>query len=356
MKILHTADLHLNEKNDRRWDAFGELVNLASREQVAALIIAGDLFDQDVAAENMRGRLRSVLGAGAFQTIIIPGNHDCRAFRSGLFFGENVFVISDWRKPVCLGDTAFWGLPHADISAGALAARLREMALLMDSARENILLFHGELLDTFFTPLDTGQEGTRRCMPARLSFFEPLPVSYVLAGHFHSRYAAWQIEKGGLFIYPGSPVAVTRRETGRRKANLIDADQAPREVNLDSFHYEKLTVTLDPFSQQDPLSDLDHELDRLHPGARILLTVEGLFDSSALYMSEAEMAAEIRQKTKQVGADEPVFNFVDVRHVLEDDLFKKFRAFLTETDLPPELKKEVEAMVIQAFRGVARCS
>lgn len=356
MKILHTADLHLNEKNDRRWKAFEELVSLARREEVAALVIAGDLFDQDVAAENMRSRLRALLAPGTFQTIILPGNHDCKAFRSGLYFGENVFVISDWREPVCLGNTDLWGLPHAEISSGDLAARLREMALLMDSARENILLFHGELLDTFFAPLDAGEEGTRRCMPARLSFFEPLPVRYVLAGHFHSRYAAWQIENGGLFIYPGSPVAVTRRETGRRKVNLVDSDQAPRELDLDSFHYEKLTLTLDPFSRHDPRSDLDQILDRLHPAAGILLTVEGFFDSSAFNLSEAELAAQIRQKINQFCPSEPVFNFVDVRHVLEDDLFIRFRAALTETDHPLELKKELEAMVIQAFRGVKKCT
>ncbi len=356
LKILHTADLHLDENAGERWDALEELVNLAGREEVSALVIAGDLFDRESAAETMRGPLRAVFGGCGFQTVILPGNHDHQAYRSGLYFGDNVSVIRDWREPVCLGDTVFWGLPHDHLDAPRLAARLREMASLMNPDQENILLFHGELLDTFFPRPDLGQEGELRYMPARLSFFDPLPVRYILAGHFHSRFAAWQAPGGSLFIYPGSPVSVTKRETGRRKANLLVPGETPREAVLNSFHFEELLITLDPFAGEDPLLELDRKLDELHPAAGVLLTVDGLFDGAALNLDEDALVSGIKQKMARFSTAEPSFNFIDVRHIIEDDLFKKFRDALAKTDYSLAMKKEIEEMAIYAFRGVRQCS
>ncbi len=352
MKILHTADLHLTEAASERWDAFIELVNIARKHQVSALVIAGDLFDQDVAAETMRARFRAIIGSSKFQTIILPGNHDHKAYRSGLYFGENVSVINTWEEPVRIGELAVWGLPFERISKDQLVSRLRDMASHMQAEENNVLLFHGELLDAYFSRQDLGDEGDLRYMPAKISYFESLPLQYVLAGHFHSRYASWQIPGGGLFIYPGSPVSVTRRETGRRMANLISAAEAPVEIALDSFHYEELVVSLDPFATKDPLPELDQKLDRLHPAAKVLLTVEGLFNGSALGINEEELAFQIKKKVEQICAGEPVLNFLDVRHVLEDDLFKKFIVRLDEMDYPPDLKEQAKELVVQAFRGV----
>lgn len=356
IKILHTADLHLDDNAGERRAALAELLTLAGQEEVTALVIAGDLFDHAGAAEGMRAELRAAFEGCRFKTVILPGNHDYRAYRSGLYFGDDVAVIHDWKEPVHLGEAVLWGLPHDHVGSDRLAARLREMASLMDPEQENILLYHGELLDTFFSRRDMGEEGEERYMPARLAFFEPLPARYILAGHFHSRFAVWQAPGGGVFVYSGSPVSVTRRETGRRKAGLLVPGEAPREIALESFHYEELTITLDPFTKEDPLLELDRQLAGLHSSAGVLLTVEGLFDSAAFNLGEAELVSAIKQKTAHLYTPEPLFSFVDVSHILEDDLFKRIKATLEEADYPPRLKKEVEEMVIQAFRRVKQCS
>lgn len=356
MKILHTADLHLTEKAEERWDALDELVALARSRQVSAMVIAGDLFDREVEAETVRHRLRAALRGSDFETIIIPGNHDFKSYRSGLYFGDNITVITDWQKPVVLGRIAFWGLPFEQISGGKIVNRLQEIASLISPADKNILLFHGELLDTTFSRHELGDEGDRRYMPVKLSYFDSIPLQYVLAGHFHSRYAAWNLPGGGLFIYPGSPAAVTRRETGRRKANLVSTEEPPVELELNSFHYEEFKITLDPYETANPLSMLDHKLEELHPSARLLLTVEGLFNSFSLGMNESELAQALIEKAAGCSAGEPVFDFYDVQHVLEDDLFKQFNARLAETDCSPELKEQVKEMVVRAFRVVKACS
>ena len=45
MKIAVTADVHLNEKHQERFDAFKNIVNLVRNKNIKYLIVAGDLFD-----------------------------------------------------------------------------------------------------------------------------------------------------------------------------------------------------------------------------------------------------------------------------------------------------------------------
>jgi len=356
VKLLHTADLHLNEQAPERWAALAELAKTAKREQVEALVIAGDLFDRDVEAEMLRSRLRETLGSGSFLTVIIPGNHDSRAYCSGLFFGEGVRVITDWRRPVCLGDVELWGLPYEPLEGEKLAGRLLDISSLMNPDKNNCLIFHGELLDAYFSARDSGPEGNRRYMPVKLSYFSSLPLQYVLAGHFHSRHSAWQLPGGGYFVYPGSPVAVTKRETGRRSASLITPEKPPVEMPLDTFHYEEIRVILDPFTENDPLAAIRERIGKVDPAAGVLLTVDGLFNGSLISLSEAQLASEIKKIPGKRWAAPPVLNFSDVRHVLQDDLFRRFESILAVKDYSPEQKKKIKEMAVRAFRVVKTCS
>jgi len=54
MKILHTADIHLKEYNDERWEALQELINIGRKEKIDVLVISGDLFDRNTNAESLR--------------------------------------------------------------------------------------------------------------------------------------------------------------------------------------------------------------------------------------------------------------------------------------------------------------
>lgn len=356
LKILHTSDLHLTEKASERWDALDEIVKITSNHQASALVIVGDLFDHNVEADKLRARLRAIFGGSDFQTIILPGNHDHKAYRSGLYFGEKVSVITAWEEPVRVGEAFFWGLPYEKLSGEKLVNRLRKIAGLMNPDNINFLLFHGELLDAYFSRTDLGDEGDLRYMPVKLSYFEPLPIQYVLAGHFHSRYTSWQLPRGGLFIYPGSPVAVTRREIGRRVANLVEQGRDPLEIPLSTHHYEKVVISLDPFNSEDPLIMLDKKMRKIPAESKVILKVEGLFNGSALGMDENELSTKIRARIGSRFGGDPAMEFFDVRHIIEDELFQQFHERLNLVDCPGEQKEQVKQMVVSAFRVVKACS
>lgn len=353
MKILHTSDLHLCEGAAERWAALDELTGLARRRGASVLAIAGDLFDQHADAALLRPRLRDIFSGGGFSTVILPGNHDYRAYRSGLFFGEGVRVIRHWREPVEAGGIRFWGMPYEPLSSAALALRLRELSTLIPEEGIDILLYHGELLDAFYAREDLGGEGPGRYMPARLDYFRDLPVSAVLAGHFHSRFTAWELSPGRFFVYPGSPVAVTRRETGPRKVHLWQVGASPEEIALDTFHFVEERLHLDPFAspRTDPVALLRRRLANLHPQARLLLTVEGFYNGQE-GGSEEELVKSLQQAAGEKLYGEPEFSFMDIGEILEDPLFRLFHRKLAATDYPGELKERIQKAVIRAMMEV----
>ncbi len=352
MKILHTADLHLQENAYRRWEALQELVDLACREQVEALVISGDLFDRQVDAALLRPKLRQILTPGDFTTVIIPGNHDSGAFRSGLYFGDRVKVITDPNKPVDIGAALIFGFPYEPCTGEQMAYRLQGLAGTLSQEFPNILLYHGELLDAYFSSWEWGDEGEQRYMPIKLSFFQGISIDYVLAGHFHSRFAVWDLPEGGFFVYPGSPVAITSREKGRRKANLFELGKAPGERTLSTFHLEQITMDLEPGEETDPLALLTGRLAEIHPDAGLLLTVRGFINSRLLGVSEQELVDKIKQVAGNRFYKEADFLFQDITDILEDDLYKAFAERLARMNLSSEQQQNIKEIVIRAMVGV----
>lgn len=80
LRLLHTSDVHIGDdpiQPGARLDSFKAVVDAALEQDVDAVLIAGDLFDNariedDVVAQTIKelSRLRQ-------PTIVIPGNHDC---------------------------------------------------------------------------------------------------------------------------------------------------------------------------------------------------------------------------------------------------------------------------------------
>ncbi|MEW5785414.1 MAG: metallophosphoesterase [Bacillota bacterium] len=330
MKILHTADLHLKKHGDERWQALQTLLQIGEREQISLLAISGDLFDQGADLLKLQDRVREAFSGRPFTVLVLPGNHDYAAYSGGIYLGANAVILTDWETPFAHGDLLIWGLPHSssDREGGTVLDRLHALSGRLSAGKRHLLLYHGELLDTFYARQELGDEGAARYMPVKLSHFQGLPFDYVLAGHFHTNFTVRTLDRGGYFVYPGSPVSITRRETGRRKVNLFTPGGPPGEYRLDTPHYATVNITLDPFAGSDPLAQLAEALDGLHPAARLILTVSGYIDGSR-GVAESDLAHRVEQLTAGRCAAPPELTFQDIRVVLEDDLFK---SFLTRLD------------------------
>ncbi len=351
MKVLHTADIHLKDYQDDRWKTLKKMIEVGKKEKIEVFAISGDLFDKGIDAEALRPRIRELFSKTGFKVILIPGNHDIESYRSGAYFGEDIEIISDLTKPCEANGLRIWGFPFEHIEGEEILSKLGSLVNILKTDKTNILLYHGELLDAFFSRKDFGKEGEGRYMPAKLSYFKDLNIDYVLAGHFHSKFRVWELENGGYFVYPGSPVSITRRETGRRKVNIFEIGKPPEEYPLDTPHFEEVDIELDPFKDEDPVKMIREGLEAIHPDAKILLRVTGYIDSSRINMSESELVSRISKITEGKLLEND-FAFRDIHTLFEDNLFKDFRNKLEEKGFDDEKKRGLLDLTVKAMLGV----
>ncbi len=123
MKILHTADWHIGKKLDNfsRLDeqraVLDEICNIAVAQNVDAVIVAGDLFDNfnpsAEATELLYSTLHRLANNGKRAVIAIAGNHD----------SPERIQVPDALARVC--GIIFVGFPNAEITAFSTEGRIK---------------------------------------------------------------------------------------------------------------------------------------------------------------------------------------------------------------------------------------
>ncbi len=347
MKILHTADIHLKEYNDERWEVLQKLIELGKKEKIEIFVISGDLFDKGIDAENLRPKIREIFSNNGFKIVLIPGNHDSDSYRD-MYFGEDAVTLTELDTPFEYEDVKLWGMPFERVEGESILKKFHSLATKLTANTKNILLYHGELLDVFFSRNDFGDEGEERYMPVKLSYFKGINVDYVLAGHFHSKFDIRKLENNGFFVYPGSPVSITKRETGQRKVNIFEVGDPPDEYLLDSPHFEELVIDLDPLKDRDPVAIVKEHIEKVHPRAKIILTIKGYINSEKTKISESEFVKRIKEITGERCIEEH-FELKDIHLILENDLFKSFINKLENTDYSEEKKRQMRDIAIKAM-------
>ena len=348
IKIIHTEDIQLRKYGGDRWETLQRLIEIGKKEKIEIFVISGDLFDKGIDAENLRPKIREIFSDTGFRIVLIPGNHDSDSYASGMYFGEDMVILTDLNSPFEYKDVRIWGMPFEPIDGEKTLNKLHLLANNLTPDKKNILLYHGELLDIFFSRRDFGDEGEERYMPVKISYFIDLKIDYVLAGHFHSSFDVRRLENGGYFVYPGSPVSITKRETGKRKVNIFEVGKPPKEYPLDTPYFEEVTIEFDPFKDKKPIEVIQKHFNNLHPEARIILTVKGFVNGEAIGMTEVEFVGQIKKMVARKCVEEH-YEFKDIRMILQDNLFKSFIEKLEETGYQEERKKQMRDIVIKAM-------
>ncbi len=356
MKMLHTADIHLKEYEDERWKALQKLIEIGKKEKVEIFVISGDLFNKDIDAENLRPKIRELFSHNGFQFVLIPGNHDSDSYRSGMYFGEDTTILTDLEDCFEYKGARIYGISFEPIGGEKILHKLHSLRDKFTSdKKKNILLYHGELLDAFFSRKsrkDFGDEGEERYMPVKLSYFKDLDIDYVLAGHFHSNFQIRRLANGGFFVYPGSPLSLTKRETGQRKVNIFKLGGPPGEYLLDTPYLEEVNIIFDPLKDKIPLEIVKKHLASFPPEAKIILTIKGYVNSKETKMNESELVEEIKKIASNRCAELPKFEFKDIQTILEDELFKKLLHKLEQANYDEGKKRQMRDIAIKAMSEV----
>lgn len=352
MKILHTSDIHLREFEDKRWQTLIKLLEIGEKEEIKVFVISGDLFDNNININQLRPKLMKYFSNSNFDIVIIPGNHDKDSYKNA-FLGQNTKILLNILEPYEKDNVCFWGLPFEEIDEIGITERLNQIKTKLASNKVNILLYHGEIVDKYYSRLDFGEEPEYRYMPMKLDYFEDFNFDYILAGHFHRNFDIFHLKNGCFFVYPGSPISITRRETGRRKVNIFNIDESPHEFLLDSFHFEIVNIDLNPFTD-NPIDEIVMDsLKNLHPSAFVDINVRGFINSSEINLTEPEIIGRLERlisKSKYNGMIIPEFQ--DISNILNNTLYKRIEKKISNLEESEENKNEIRRLIINSMMGV----
>ncbi|MEQ5868333.1 DNA repair exonuclease [Sagittula sp. NFXS13] len=263
-KILHTADVHLDSplKSLALKDeglrtrvmaatrtAFTRIVDTALSEQVAALLIAGDLFDGAERSARTAAFLTGELDrlrAANIRVYYIKGNHDADNPITGeLSLPDNVHVFTGHGgKDELASDLWIHGVSFS--GRHAPDSLLPKFAPPVEGA-VNIAMLHTSL---------AGSEGHDTYAPCSVAELTAAGFDYWALGHVHKR----QVHaRSPWVIMPGCPQGRDIGEAGPRSASLLtitDGQIQVEEVPTSAVEFAALEIDVTGFASADAMRDL----------------------------------------------------------------------------------------------------
>ena len=253
IKILHTADIHLDSplrslaiRNSELRKvvttatraSFSQLIDIAIAEDVAALLISGDLFDGKERSASTGAFLMAELdrlGEAGIRVFYIKGNHDAENPITGTLDLPSHVHVFDARggKEKLVDDVWIHGVSFTDRHApDSLLPRFKSPV----PGAVNIAMLHSSL---------AGAAGHDVYAPCSLADLSGMGFEYWALGHIHKR----QVHSDAPWVVmPGIPQGRDIGEAGPKSATLLTIDQGRIDVtevptSVVEFAESKLDVT-----------------------------------------------------------------------------------------------------------------
>lgn len=243
MRFLHTADWHVGKKfngydlladQDKILD---QIIELAIREKVDAVVLAGDLYDRGVppteAVALLNQKICRLNLEAKMPLLAISGNHDSsvRLEVGSPWFSQTDFYLHTRMEqaftPVVVGDTQFFLLPYFEPIAArlyfdtevktiaeAMVLVIEKIKSAFDPALRHVLVTHFFVAGSLRSDSETKVEvGGLDSVPSELL----TDFDYVALGHLHGKNAL----KHPKIQYSGSPLKFSLSEANQEKGVFI---------------------------------------------------------------------------------------------------------------------------------------
>jgi DNA repair exonuclease SbcCD nuclease subunit len=251
MKILHTADVHLKKDDEKRLGIFEWMLRRAVEMEVDCFAIAGDLFESDTDATQLRQTVRKMFESVKYSFLIIPGNHDAHSFGPDYDYGKNVVQLTkEPFHPIERDGMRICGVPYQEKK---FSDCIRNIPKNVD-----ILIAHGTLYDQsfIFSVLEDIETEYMPIYPAHLDGI----ARYVALGHLHSRNI--ELKYGDTqVVYPGSPSALDAKCIDTRHFYSVEIDGSEVTVSKHRVDVAPYWVERDffvfPDIENEVISDIE---------------------------------------------------------------------------------------------------
>ena len=215
MKLIHTADLHLDSAMEAKLSLekarlrrkelllnFGAIAELAEREGARVVLLAGDVFDTDHPASSaVRYLLDTVREHPGIDFLMLYGNHS-GDFRLSDEIPENLrFFDENEYSSYRYGDVLICGSenPSAELPP-------------LPSDTVNIVALHGQIVEHRHAKDEIA-----------LTELRDKAIDYLALGHIHSPRIE-KLDSRGFYCYAGCPEGRGFDEIGERGVVLLDTD------------------------------------------------------------------------------------------------------------------------------------
>lgn len=265
LKILATGDIHLGKKSS---SIPGNMVNAATKftwdriitwvidEEVDVLLLTGDIVDKDNYYFEAIGPLQSgfqKLENAGISVYMVAGNHDYKVLPE---------IVGDFKNVHLLGKKGTWELKTFSKNGEKIqfagwsfpSQHFRSDPFLSYSLNEEIDtsipcigLIHGDV------------DGTDdNYAPINVNSFRNKGTQVWVLGHIHK--PSTLCDKNPVVIYPGSPHAMSAKESGFHGAISINVnsinDIQIKDIPFSPVRYEQETIDISETIGEDTLRDL----------------------------------------------------------------------------------------------------
>lgn len=254
MKFLHTADLHIGKKiyeqsliSDQKF-ILDRIFEITRKEQVDAVVIAGDVYDRAIPSTEAVALLDEFLTRlhrEGIPMIAVSGNHDSPerlSFGDRILEGQGLYISGVLQEPLKTvtiqdqyGSVHFVLLPFVrPAAAGAGTSAEAVEAILAKQPRSLSLNERHVLVTHFFVVGDNGEspELSDSETDTQVGGLDSVPASlfqsfdYVALGHIHK---PQHMGRGNVY-YAGSPLKYSFSEAAVDKSVNIVTLGAPGEA------------------------------------------------------------------------------------------------------------------------------
>ena len=367
IKILHTADIHLDSPLESlalrdeglrarvqtaTRTAFTRIVNIAIDEDVAALMIAGDLFDGvERSARTVAFLVEQLdkLRERNIRVFYIKGNHDAEnPITNNLTLPDNVHIFDGRGGKVQLNEN-IW------IHGVSFAGRQAPESLLSKFSTPivgavNIAMLHTSL---------AGAAGHDVYAPCSVADLVTMGFDYWALGHVHRRQVH---SEDPWIVMPGMPQGRDIGETGLKSATLLTVDGTiqVKEVPTSAVEFLPHTIDVTDLDSPDALRDrFRQELRELEKGLQsdtcvVRLTLSGASALRWQILRDRDIwvdsARRIANETERLWLDKLVLDLADSTAQGQgamDDLAQLMETIRIESGFAETSRAELEAILAE---------
>ncbi len=243
MKMIHCADLHLDSKMNANLDplrakerkgellrTFERMIDFAAKNDVSAILIAGDLFDtKNISATARNCVLKNIETQNKITFYYLKGNHDNDNFLSNLNeIPQNLKLFDKTWTHYEVGDRiVISGIELSNENAASAYT-----ALIPDTGKINIVMLHGQ---------ESKAKAKDKAEVINLKDLRNKGIDYLALGHIHM-HKVNRLDERAEYCYPGCLEGRGFDEVGEHGFVLLDIDEKTGKVSHEfiPFAYRKI--------------------------------------------------------------------------------------------------------------------